>query len=274
MHAWAANQLQRLEGLRGMYASAEPFPHVVIDDFLPKDLALACAAAFPNPADEQWINYSHVNSSKWGLTDLEAIPNPLQDVIRLLNAGQFRDGLTAMTRIQHLLDDPALSGGGLHVTSPGGFLNVHTDFTAHPSNRNWRRRINLLLYLTEGWNDEWGGALELWNADVSECAQRLAPRFNRCVIFETDEKSFHGVPDPLRSPAGTNRCSIALYYFTDEGRPVKPRATNYRPRASDGQRRWLIRADNAVLGAYSRVRHRFGIDDRSVGRFLGRLRRR
>lgn len=271
---WLQRQAERLAEMAKDHRSASPFPHVVIDGFLPDDVALACARSFPNPADAKWINYSHVNSSKWGLTDLKSIPEPLREVITSLNGGAFRSALSALTGIDDLLDDPELSGGGLHVTAPGGYLNVHTDFTAHPSQRRWRRRLNLLLYLTEEWDEEWGGQLELWNSDVTACEQRVTPEFNRCVIFETSERSFHGVPDPLRSPAGKNRCSIALYYFTDEGVPVKARSTNYRARAEDGKRAWLIRADNLVLSWYSGLRRRLGINDQAIGRLLGRLRRR
>ena len=34
------------------------------------------------------------------------------------------------------------------------------------------------------------------------------------MIFNTDADSFHGHPDPLTTPEGVYRRSIALYYYT------------------------------------------------------------
>jgi len=43
----------------------------------------------------------------------------------------------------------------------------------------------------------------------------LLPRFNRCVIFETSERSFHGVTR-ITCPADRVRKSFAGYYYTRE----------------------------------------------------------
>ncbi len=271
---WLGAIHDRLSAASVTMLSAEPYPHVVIDDFLPEHYAAACARAFPTPDSQDWIHYSHYNSAKWGLTDITKIPAPLDALIQSLNSESFLESLSAVSGIDGLLADPALSGGGLHMTGSGGFLNVHTDFSTHPSNRTWRRRLNLLLYLNEDWDETWGGDLELWNSDVSECVVRVAPTFNRCVIFATDERSYHGVPDRLATPPDRYRCSVALYYFTAEDQEVGLRATNYRPRPDDGRRAWIIRADNWALSRYARIRDRLGLDDRVVGRLLAPLQRR
>lgn len=76
------------------------------------------------------------------------------------------------------------------------------------------RRINVLIYLNKDWDEAYGGNLEIWNREMSEKAQSVPPLFNRCVIFNTDADSFHGHPDPLTTPEGVTRRSIALYYYT------------------------------------------------------------
>lgn len=85
------------------------------------------------------------------------------------------------------------------------------------------RRINMLVYMNEGWREEWGGHLELWNADMTACRQRILPTLNRTVIFSTTDTSFHGHPHPLTSPPGMTRKSISLYYYT-AGRPDEERS--------------------------------------------------
>lgn len=270
---WFLETEKMFAGCSETFAIAEPFPHVVIDSFLPEEIAKRCATAFPVPGSEQWIHYAHLNSAKWGMTDLESMPDALKNVTIALNSPQFTTALSVLSQVPDLESDPLLSGGGLHVTRQGGFLNVHTDFVSHPSNRTWRRQLNLLLYLTEDWDESWGGHLELWDADMRSAIQRVEPKFNRCVIFRTSTTSYHGVPEPLNAPGSTQRNSLALYYFSDERQAVKPRATNYRPRPSDGRRGALLKADNAVLAMYSRLRLALRINDQSIGRLLGKFRR-
>jgi hypothetical protein len=39
------------------------------------------------------------------------------------------------------------------------------------------------------------------------------------VIFDTNDYSYHGLPDPLNFPEDKVRKSIILYYYTKESRP-------------------------------------------------------
>ena len=71
---WFSETEQLFSSRADEFASADPFPHVVIDSFLPPETAMACARAFPVPGSEKWIHYAHLNSSKWGMTDLEMMP--------------------------------------------------------------------------------------------------------------------------------------------------------------------------------------------------------
>jgi hypothetical protein len=169
-----------------------------------------------------------------------------------------------------LFADPTLDGGGLHQSTTGGFLNIHADFTVHPHHHNWRRRVNLLLYFNEEWQPEYGGNLELWSTDMKQCQMSIAPVSNRAVIFTTDIDSFHGHPEPLRCPAGVNRQSLALYYFTLEQHPFI-RSTEYRARPDDGLRGVLIYADKQLLRAYDWAKRHLGISDKTAFKILERL---
>jgi hypothetical protein len=178
--------------------------------------------------------------------------------------------LGELTGIEGLFVDRSLDGGGLHRSTTGGFLNVHADFTVHPHHSDWRRRVNLLLYLNEDWQPEFGGELELWSKDVKECEVSISPLGNRCVIFTTDVDSFHGHPEPMRCPTGVSRQSLALYYFTHEERPFV-RSTEYRARPNDGLRGVLIYADKQLLRAYDWAKRRLGLSDQAAFHLLERL---
>jgi hypothetical protein len=105
----------------------------------------------------------------------------------------------------------------MHMTGPGGRLDVHIDFN-YVRDRKLYRRLNILIYLNERWDDSWGGQIELWDKDVSRCEVAVTPLLNRCVLFETSDISFHGVR-PIASSPGRVRKSFAAYYYTHEPPP-------------------------------------------------------
>jgi hypothetical protein len=180
-----------------------------------------------------------------------------------LNSATFTAFLSRLTGIADLIADPSLEGGGMHQTERGGFLNVHADFTMHHHQKQWRRRVNLILYLNEGWQPEWGGELELWDREMKRCAVKIPPQLNSVAIFNTDDTSFHGLPDPIRFPPGITRKSLALYYYTLETDPTYvAKSTNYQARP--GQSRlsaFLVWADKKAVHVYSLLKKRLGLSD-------------
>jgi len=251
------------------YRTAQPYSHAVFDDFLEPGLARRVVAEFPALASDVWINYTHVNERKFGRNDRASFPPAIGAAVDAFNAPPFVAWLERLTGIKGLRPDPSLEGGGMHQTPSGGHLNIHADFTGHPHHPTWQRRVNVILYLNEGWHDEWGGALELWNRDMTRCVERIAPVFNRVAIFNTDQDSFHGLPDPIRCPADVTRKSLALYYFTDEQQPFLVRSTEYRARPGDGLKGIAIWADKQVLRGYDKIKRRFNLDDKFASKVLG-----
>ncbi len=193
-----------------------------------------------------------------------------------LNSPQFLAWLSELTGIPDLISEPVWKCGGLHQSRRGGFLNVHTDFSHHHYHKNWPRRLNLILYLNAGWRPDWGGAIELWDTRMRGCVAKFPPLLNHVSIFNTDEKSFHGFPEPLRCPEGVSRKSLALYYYTIDRnpRPVT-RSTDYRARPGDGVRKSvLIWLDKQAVHLYSRAKARFGFSEDLVSKILGLISKR
>jgi len=113
---------------------------------------------------------------------------------------------------------PAYLGSGVHLTGNEGYLNVHADFNRQRGDP-MQRRVNMFIYLTPGWQERYGGHLELWSRGMDKCEQRILPRFGRFVVFRSDDFSYHGHPVPMRLPPKVMRRSIAFYYYT-KGRPM------------------------------------------------------
>jgi hypothetical protein len=226
----------RGKALHDAYVSARPFPHVALDGFLPEQ-AVREAARSVGPPGPGWVRRERDEAVKWGLPDEERMAEPLRALIRELQSAAFLGFLTELTGIQGLFSDPYLEGGGVHQIERGGYLHVHADFNLH-SRMKVHRRLNLLLFLNEEWREEYGGHLELWETDMSRCVQRYLPVFNRAVVFNVTDVSFHGHPYPLACPEGTTRRSIALYYYTAQ-RPTRElsaaHAVLYRSVPGQGQ---------------------------------------
>jgi 2OG-Fe(II) oxygenase superfamily len=205
------------EKLRIEFATAMPFPHIKIDNFIDPERAKAIAAAYPSfgVALEQGRTFATVNEKKKvQISDSSKYPPPVAELNDLLASSTFLEDLSYITNMPNLLADEKLVGGGIHVTGPGGRLDVHVDFN-FIEDRQLHRRLNLLLYLNSPWDDKWGGQLQLWDKYVERCEATFAPLFNRCIVFETNEISYHGVV-PVSQDAPAPRKSFATYYYTKE----------------------------------------------------------
>jgi len=244
---------EQLPELKQQYAAASPYPHIVFDDALRPEIVDTLYSELELQNTNEWKRYVHVNERKHANPKPETWGPTLQAVARALTSPEFVSFVGELTGFDDLLPDWSMDGGGLHRSGRGGYLNVHTDFTAHHMHPTWRRRVNLLLYLNPEWRRDWGGELELWSADMSRCVTRVAPKGNRMLLFTTDERSYHGHPTPMECPEHVFRQSLALYYFTEESEKFI-RSTNYRARPGDGGKALSIFVDRQLLRIYDRGR--------------------
>jgi hypothetical protein len=199
------------------YQSADPYPHIAIDDFLPRAVVDALINEFPIASDQIWNErIKDAYQLKLASNNVDAAPPTIRDVLYQLNSATTLHALERLTGEHPLISDPYYDGGGLHQIERGGHLTVHADFT-QPRHLPIYRRLNLLLYLNDDWARSYGGCLELWDRDCKKKVKEILPIANRVVIFTTDTNSYHGHPAPLNCPAGRSRRSLALYYYT-----VKP----------------------------------------------------
>ncbi len=210
------NSLQeRLVDIRNDFQSKKPFRYTVFENFFKPDVSQAIHDSYPSIKDGRWDSTTYVDQkNKFQKISFET-DSLFHGVFQELNSTSFLQWLSDVTAIDNLIGDDELFGGGLHQSINGAFLNVHVDYNIHPKTK-YHRRLNVLVYMNKNWKEEYEGHLELWDLSDNKKVQlaKYSPLFNRCVIFETNEVSFHGHPKPLKTPADVNRKSIATYYYT------------------------------------------------------------
>ncbi|MDG1045008.1 MAG: 2OG-Fe(II) oxygenase [Bacteroidia bacterium] len=213
--------LQKLANeLANTYQTNKPFPSIYIDDFFDENFLEEVLKEFPRVDQlKDKIYYANPNEDKYATKGEYTFGNQTKKLVHFLNSQPFLEFLQKITGIEEtLIPDPYFEGGGFHEIKPGGFLKVHVDF--HKNKKlQLSRRVNFLIYLNKDWEEEYGGHLELWEKDMSQCVSKILPKFNRAAMFSTTGDSWHGHPDPLNCPEGNSRKSLALYYYTN-GRPI------------------------------------------------------
>jgi Rps23 Pro-64 3,4-dihydroxylase Tpa1-like proline 4-hydroxylase len=210
----SAKDLKRIvKHERQNYREAAPFPNIVVDDFVDVRILRRVANEVAQMDRTGWHRTTTPRERKLSTEDDSVFGSFTRRVFAALNSSLFVTFLEELTGIEGLIGDPHLRGGGLHEIERGGLLGVHADFNFYKRLHLWRR-LNVLIYLNAEWNEEWGGHLELWDGESKTCVKRIAPTFNRAVIFDTSSRSYHGHPHPLNCPDGQSRRSLALYYYT------------------------------------------------------------
>lgn len=198
------------------FKESTPFNHVVIDNFFLSEIAEKLSNEFPDYEGEEIIKYKNALEDKRVLNRWDKFPETTYRTFMYF-------GLTLSNIMKSLVDnddlifDFGLNGGGWHMHSRGGNNNIHLDYSIHPKMK-MQRKLNIIVYLSKDWNISWGGGLELWSHDFEnnrpkEKIKTVDNIFNRCIIFDTTQNSWHGLPKYIECPENQVRKSIAGYYL-------------------------------------------------------------
>jgi hypothetical protein len=210
--------------------SKDPFYYHIIDNFLEEKTAIKISKEFPQYNSDVWFCYENPLENKKTCNNWYYFGEETYKLFSYLNSHEFISKIKKITGIKNLYPDIGLHGGGLHIHGRGGKLNIHLDYSIHPKLK-LQRKLNLIIYLEENWDSHWGGNLEFWshNSKLNKPKEKVVTVnnvFNRAILFDTTQNSWHGFPIPITCPKDKYRKSIAVYYLTDP-----PEGTNKRQRA-------------------------------------------
>lgn len=217
---------QNLDSLRTNYLTAQPFPHLVIDEFCDEQKLENAYNSIPE-LDNKSRDYAFANN-KFEKSNYKVLCPELEELYNDLASERFNKILTYITA-KKVFVDPKNHGGGLHQGKKNSFLDMHLDFNYHPINKNWYRELNLLLYLNKDWKKEYKGELKINDLRTNEETSIDVP-FNRLIIQQCAPYTLHGY-DMTNFPEGKYRTSIATYAYQIHNRHFeKPRTTDWFPK--------------------------------------------
>lgn len=204
--------------LQAEFSLAKPFNHIVVDNFWTPEIAQQLVAEFPAYNSDQWMFYHNALEDKKTCNQWDRFPLVTYRAFDFLMSSFFVNTMRAATGIDDLHGDMGLHGGGWHAHSTGGKNNIHLDYDIHPK-LGLQRKLNIIIYMTPDWDTNWEGGLELWTHDPvtggpKECVKQVENKFNRAIIFDTTQNSWHGLPKELKCPTAVVRRSMAAYYLT------------------------------------------------------------
>jgi len=209
---------EQLSLLRPKFENARPFKHLVIEDFFRTDVAEALCHDFPVFDPMRALNEFGKVGNKAVNEHIETLSSSYAAVADYLKSAAFLNLMSDLTGIPDLLPDVNMFGGGTHENRHGQQLDAHVDFNYDPKTK-LHRRLNLLVYLNKEWDESWGGSIELHSNPRKPDENTIAsftPDFNRAVIFETNEYSWHGFPR-INLPADKrhlSRKSLSVYLYS------------------------------------------------------------
>lgn len=211
--------IEDLEKKLDEFKTQHPYHHCIVDNFFSSQLAVQLEKEFPDYNSSQWYVYRNPLENKKALNSWDTFPKHTYQVMSYLSSPQFIEGILQKKLNTPFFADPGLHGGGWHIHGECGNLNPHLDYHIHPK-LGLVRKLNLIIYLSQSlFPEEHGGHFGLWEHDLNsnlpgKLMKEITPIFNRAVLFDTTQNSWHGMSRPLTVPQGIFRKSLAIYYLT------------------------------------------------------------
>ena len=206
------NWVNNIDLFKNNFLNGSPFEHVVIDNFLDETYANELYDLFPEKFDD-WYKYENPIEVKFTYDNVDELDKKMKNYFYYLSSDKIVDIFRKITNINDLTYDEYLHGAGLHCHPRYGKLNIHLDYEKHPITGK-ERRLNIIYFLSKDWKNEWNGQNELWDKQANKCVAKTDIKFNRAIIFKTNDISWHGLPEKILCPEDQYRKSLAFYYVS------------------------------------------------------------
>ena len=223
-------QPDKIRELHDKFENAQPYRHLVLENFLQEDVASKMFEVFPS-IDTLNVKRKSLNEDKsedYHFERWDPVFGKVRDVIQ---SKEFAEVMSQITGVEGLKTTADSLGSGVHQGRNGSYVDVHIDVNMNPKANLWRR-INLLIYLNKNWEPHFGGDLEVWDKDMKKMWDKISPTFNRAVIFYTDDNSPHGY-SKIDVPEGESRKSFYTYFYTEIGPGFKYRDSRFLSRPDE-----------------------------------------
>lgn len=173
----------------------EPYPHVVIPQFLKSDYLAELVKNFPAIANRGSIPADTLQNN-----------SIFQHFIAELQGSTFRQWIADKFAID-LSNKPTMLTLRGQTTERDGY--IHTDSKS--------KLITVLIYMNETWNDE-GGKLRLLNNkhSLEDYVEEVSPLAGTCVMFKVTPNCWHG-----HKPFVGKRLSLQLNYLAGDAALTK-----------------------------------------------------
>ncbi len=201
------------------FKNNKPFDHCICENFFKKNIAKKLELSFPKYNEKFLHEYNNPIENKKTLNSWNYFSPIFYEIFTMLNSNEFISFLEKNLKIKKLYPDYGLNGGGLHISKKSGKLNPHLDYNIHPK-MFLQRKLNIIVYLTSNWKKKWGGELGFYESNKNRSSSKkliknIDLKFNKAVLFDTTQESWHGIVNKLDTPKNVYRKSLAIYYLTN-----------------------------------------------------------
>lgn len=199
-----------------IFQNSKPFNFIYKDDFLITDFATRLQSEILQISDDKWDLYNNPFENKLTLRDKWNLPPLVSILFRELESQNFIQQLEKLSG-KKLYRDDSRNFWGIHKFKNGDHLDIHLDAEVHPATEQ-KKQLTLGIYMTtQNWTVGNGGNIELWEGDstsIKECKVSLEPLFNRMILFDNSDNSWHGSPNPISCDDDKHRIFVTLSYMS------------------------------------------------------------
>lgn len=188
--------------------SAGTIGYFFLDDLLPEELAHEIYRVFPKAED--MVLKKSIREDKYVAAQMDKYHPTLEEIIYAFQDDRIVGLVAEICGLKGTLPDDNLYAGGISMMGHRQFLNPHLD-NSHDKDRELWRVLNLLYYVTPGWEESYGGNLELWPHGLKNQQVTIHSKFNRLAVMATHNKSLHSVSPVVHEGY---RCCVSNYYFS------------------------------------------------------------